>query len=316
MHQRSTDAGTEAASGLASGADSDVVIVGGGPAGLNAALVLGRCRRRVRLFDGETPRNAVSRHVNGFITRDGCPPSTFRGLGREELARYDTVGVEHAEVADATREEGGFAIVLADGRRMRARKLILATGLRQTLPEVEGFAALWGRGIHHCPYCDGFENRDAPLAIYGSGPAGKALALELTAWSRDLTLLTDGEDGLAAEDRDRLARQGVAVVTTPVRRALGADALDAVEFADGSRLSCGALFFVSECEPSPLVAKLGLDLTAGGTVRTGEYEGTNVPGLYVAGDASRRVQLAVVAAAEGAMAAFAINTELLREDTR
>lgn len=296
----------------------DVIVVGGGPAGLNAALVLGRCRRRVLVLDSGRPRNAVSRHVNGFLTRDGCPPATARRLGREELARYDTVVVEDVEVADAAREGDGFAVVLADGRRARARKLILATGLRQRLPEVEGFETFWGRGVHHCPYCDGYEHRGAPLAVYGAGPAGRGLALELTAWSRDLTLLTDGPDDLSPEDRERLARNGIGIVATRLRRVTGeAEALSAVEFADGSRLPCAALFFAaSEGEPSPLVARLGLGVGEAGTVRTGEYETTSVPGLYVAGDASRRVQFAVVAAAEGAMAAFAVNTELLREDTR
>ncbi len=144
------------------------------------------------------------------------------------------------------------------------------------------------------------------------------LALELTAWSRDLTLLTDGPCGLDEPERDRLARNGIRIEERAVARLEGEDGrFSTVRLRDGTALECAALFFTTgPCIPSPLVARLGCDLSRKGTVPTGDYEETNVPGLYVAGDASRRVQLAIVAAAEGAMAAFAINTELLREDTR
>ncbi|ACA14596.1 FAD-dependent pyridine nucleotide-disulphide oxidoreductase [Methylobacterium sp. 4-46] len=296
----------------------DVIIVGGGPAGLSAALVLGRCRRTVLLLDAGHPRNAVTPRMNGYLGHDGCPPGALRDQGRAELSRYPTVEVRDADVADARRDEEGFTVVLADGRREAARRLVLATGLATELPPVEGFRDFWGRGVHHCPYCDGYENRDAPVAVYGRGGCGKGLALELTAWTRDLTLCSDGPaEHLSGEDRARLARQGIRLDERPVARVEGEDGrLARIRFRDGAALPCGAMFFTpAECVPSPLVARLGCDLTPKGTVPTRDYEQSNVPGLYVAGDASRRVQFAIVAAAEGAMAAFAINTELLREDT-
>jgi thioredoxin reductase len=297
----------------------DVIIVGGGPAGLSAALVLGRCRRDVLLVDAGHPRNAVTPRMNGYLGHDGCPPGGLRAQAREELARYPTVECRDGEVADAFQDADGFAVVLGDGTRERARRLVVATGLSTQLPEIEGFSEFWGHGVHHCPYCDGFENRDAPIAIYGRGARGKGLALELTAWSRDLTLCTDGPaEGLSEDDRARLARQEIRLDERPVARAEGEDGrLARVRFHDGGALPCRALFFApAECTPSPLLARLGCELTPRGTVPTREYEQSNVPGLYVAGDASRRVQFAIVAAAEGAMAAFAINTELLQEDTR
>lgn len=296
----------------------DVIIVGGGPAGLSAALILGRCRRRVLLIDAGHPRNAVTPHMHGFLGRDGRPPGDLRDEGRRELAAYDTVEIWDGRVADAVPAPDGFRVVMDDQRCAKARRMILATGLRTDLPPLEGFSEFWGRGVYHCPYCDGYENRDRPLAIYGQGDTGKGLALELTAWSRDLTLCTDGPCGLDAPERERLARHGVRIEERGIARLEGEDGRFArIRLRDGEALACAALFFVTgSCIPSRLVERLGCDVSGKGTVRTGEYEETNVPGLYVAGDASRRVQLAIVAAAEGAMAAFAVNTELLREDTR
>ncbi|ACL55063.1 NAD(P)/FAD-dependent oxidoreductase [Methylobacterium nodulans] len=297
----------------------DVIIVGGGPAGLSAALVLARCRRTVLLIDAGHPRNAVTARMNGYLGHDGCPPGELRATARAELARYPSVECRDGEATDARREEDGFTVVLADGRTERARRLILATGLATELPPVEGFAEFWGHGVHHCPYCDGYENRDAPVVVYGRGGSGKGLALELTSWTRDLVLCTDGPaEELSASDRDRLARQRIRIDERPVARLEGEDGRPVrLRFADGDALPCRALFFApAACAPSPLVERIGCDLTPKGTVPTRDYEQSNVPGLYVAGDASRRVQFAIVAAAEGAMAAFAINTELLQEDTR
>ncbi|MGU3540650.1 NAD(P)/FAD-dependent oxidoreductase [Methylobacterium sp. A54F] len=296
----------------------DVIIVGGGPAGLNAALILGRCRRSVLLFDKGEPRNAATPLTWGLFTRDGTPPFALREQAEADLARYDTVERRATEVVAARRLEAGFEVETADGRTEQARRLILATGLHQDLPTVAGFCDYWGTGVHSCPYCDGYESRDEALVAFAYGPVAKGLALELTVWSRDVTLCTDGRPTeLSEADRARLARHGVRVVETPVRRLEGdGERPTHLRLEDGSALPCRAVFLMPDaCEPSDLIRDLGCELTDKGVVPTRDYERTNVPGLFVAGDASRRVQFAVVAAAEGAMAAFAVNTELLREDT-
>ena len=295
---------------------ADVIIVGAGPAGLSAALMLGRCRRRVIVFDSGHPRNAASTALHGFITRDGIPPADFLALAREELGRYDTVVVRDVEVEAAECRDAHFSVTLAGGERVLSRKLLLATGVADNLPEVEGFADLYGRSAFHCPYCDGWELRDQPLAIYGRGARAVGLALELTAWSRDLLICSDGPCEIDGEGRERLRRLDIEVREAPVARFQGADGiLSRVLFADGTSVARRALFFTTgQSQRSSLLVNLGCEFNDKGTVRTGKYETTHLPGLFVAGDASRAVQWVIVAASEGAEAAFAINTDLLKED--
>ena len=179
----------------------DVIIVGAGPAGLSAALILGRCRRKVLVCDNGKPRNRVSKRVSGFLTRDGMPPAELRRVGREQLALYDSVEIRDITVVDARCRDYGFEVELEDGTRLTTRKLLLATGVIDDLPPIEGAEAFYGRGLHHCPYCDGWELRDQPLAVYGGGASAKGMALELTMWSRDLALCANG----AAEFPTRIA---------------------------------------------------------------------------------------------------------------
>ena len=295
----------------------DVVIVGAGPAGLSAALILGRCRRSVLLCDTGKPRNAASHEMHGYLTRDGIPPAEFLAIGRAELTRYDTVESRAVEVTDAAcTATGPFVVTLASGESVRSRKLLIATGVVDNVPEVDGFRALYGRSAFHCPYCDGWEVRDQPIAIYGRGARGVGLSLELTAWSRDLVLCTDGPADIDDKDRARLARNGITAREDRIARFEGHDGiLNHVVFENGERLARRALFFTEgQSQRSDLSVRLGCDVSEKGTVRTGKYETTHIKGLYVAGDASRAVQWVIVAAAEGAEAAFAINTDLIAED--
>jgi len=294
----------------------DVIIVGAGPAGLSAALLLGRCRRQVLVCDSGSYRNACSGAMYGFLGRDGRPPAELREQGREQLGRYDTVKVLETEVRDVIPTDGGFEVVFDDTRRTTCRKVVLATGVVDDLPQLPGLADLYGGSVFHCPYCDGYEVRDQPIAVYGGGARGVGLALELTIWSADLLLCTDGLSGLDDEHRQRLHRNRIAINERRIVRLEGSNGqLAAVHFADGEPATRSAMFFITgQRERSSLAAKLGCAFNAEGTVETGNNESTNVPGLYVAGDASRHAQLAIVAAAEGAQAAAALNTALLQED--
>jgi thioredoxin reductase len=298
----------------------DVVIVGAGPAGLSAALVLGRARRRVLVCDAGHPRNAASHGLHCYLTRDGIEPAEFLRLGREELRPYETVELRQAEVTDARRlvDRGAdnFEVTLSNGERMTTRKLLLATGVIDELPEIEGLSEFYGTSVFHCPYCDGWEMRDEPLAVYGKGENGLGLALELTFWSGNLVLCTDGPAELSGEAVERLKKRNIPLNENKIARLEGnAGVLERIVFADGESLPVRGIFFsASQKQGSELPKKLGCKFTEQGCVRTYDYEMTDVPGLYVAGDASRFVQFAIVAASEGALAAVAINKELMKED--
>lgn len=298
----------------------DVIIVGGGAAGLNAALVLGRCRRNVLLFDEGKPRNSVSHRLHGFLSRDGMAPADFLSVGREQLSPYETVALTTARVVDANRQPHGFSVQCEDGQQYHAKKLLLTTGVVDHLPPQPGFRELYGFAVFVCPYCDGWEMRDRPLAVYGSGDdKGGGLALEMTIWSRDIVLCTDGPGELSDSFRQRLTHQGIAVREEKILRLAGVPAVPhrspfKVEFESGPALPRDGLFFNTDRhQASDLAGRLGSVNTDHKGCAVDTKQMTDVPGLYVAGDASKDVLQLIVAAAEGAQAAIAINTALLHE---
>jgi thioredoxin reductase len=294
----------------------DVVIAGAGPAGLSAALVLGRACRRVLLCDTGTPRSWASKRMFAYLSRDDIAPAAFRRFARRDVEKYPHVQLREVEVTGAHRVTEGFEVTLASGRRVRCRKLLIATGLFDHVPRIPGFAECFGRTVFQCPYCDGWELRDQPLGIYGRRQRGFEMARALTAWSRNLVLFTDGPSRYPRTQLRELELNGIRLIE---KRIVALDArgarMQAVICADGERIPRRALFFDTPSSgQSRLAESLGCRFGRHGGVLSGQYEATSVPGVFVAGNILRDVQLSIVAAAEGARAAFGINRVLTRED--
>jgi thioredoxin reductase len=302
----------------------DAIIVGGGPAGLAAALTLGRGRRRVLLLDAGEGRNAPADAVHNLLAHDGTPPGELRRIGREQLARYPTVRLREARVERAHALDGrGFRLELAGGEAAAARRLLLATGLADELPAIDGLAALWGRSAFHCPYCHGFEVSGRRLAVLGAGPERVRLALQLTRFTDDLVLCADGQP-LERDLAGLLAANGVPVVEEPVTRFEGGDGrLERIVLEGGPPLDRDAVFIAtSPRQRSELAAWLGCAVLADGCVEVDEFARTSVPGVYAAGDMAHRAALprpfAAVswASASGTLAGAMLDQDLLGADFR
>ncbi len=296
----------------------DVCIVGAGPAGLNAALVLGRCGRDVVVFDSGQPRNAASQGLHNFLSRDGIHPQELRSLGRKEIAAYPTVRFIDAQVATVQRRGDSFAIVTLDGHGLEARIVLLATGRLDVLPDRPGFREFYGRGVYHCPYCDGWENRDKRILAYGDHAPAIDLALALLTWSKTLTLCVTNPAALSARDRERVLANHIAIAPAPIAALVGeGGGLSGARLENGETIACDAVFFTSDLpQKSPLAQSLGCQLDEGGSVICAQHAATGVAGLYVAGNVRGGVHLAIMAAAEGAEAGIAINEELAERELK
>jgi len=297
----------------------EVIVVGGGAAGLSAALVLGRARRRTLVVDAGEPRNAPAAHMHGFLTRDGMPPTEFLAIGREEIARYGVELVRDRAV-DVTKGEE-FTVVLAGARTMRARRLVIATGLRDELPAVPGVAERFGRDVLHCPYCHGWEVRDRAFGVLATTPLSVHQALMVSQWSKDVTLFlhTVAESELSDDDLRRLAAAGVKVVPGEVAElVVEDDRLTGVRLADGTAHAREVLFVAPRAVPQTgLLERLGAELqeTPFGAYPVIDPTGlTSVPGVWAAGNAMGFSEQVVNAAAGGYRAGATINGDLLMTD--
>lgn len=288
----------------------DVVIVGGGPAGLAAALTLGRGRKRVLLCDAGTPRNAAAVHVQNFVTRDGTPPAEFRRIARAQLEAYPNVQTSESRVHAVEGEQGAFRVRLNTGT-VTARRLLLATGMIDDLPPIDGFRALWGTSIFACPYCHGWEVQDRRFGCLATTPEMLAFAIFLRGWTSDVVALTNGAIEVPGETRAQLTAAGVPVDERPIARLVGRDGhLARVEFTDGAALERDVLFAHPVQRQVELVAALGPALDQKGFVVLDDTRQTSDPGVFGAGDLASPAQSAILAAAAGSQAAFMLNRAL------
>lgn len=251
-----------------------------------------------------------------YLSRDAIDPRRFRQIGRRELGKYPGVRVKDVAVTKALRRRNGFEVWLEGDGRATCRKLLIATGVMDVLPPIPGFEQFFGRTVFQCPYCDGWEMRGKALAVYGRRRRGFEMARALTAWTRDIVLCTDGHANYTTAERRQLARNGIRLVESRIAALEGQRGkLQRIRFRDGESLVREGLFFdTSSRAQSTLADSLGCRYTRHGGILCGRYEATSVPGVFVAGNIIRDVQLSIVAAAEGARAAFGINRALTRED--
>jgi thioredoxin reductase len=289
----------------------DALIVGGGPAGLSAALVLGRARKRVLVVDNDRPANGVSQGVGGLLGHDRVKPADLRESGQRQLEEHANAEFRHGAVEDAEQIGKVFVVRPTDSPPVRAHAMVLAHGLRYDPPPLPGIEALWGRSVFHCAFCDGWEVRDRPLAFHGSGLGAVRSALVLAGWSNDVMLCTDGapDPGGAL-----LAAAGVRVRTEPIARlADNGGRLEQIEFSHGPAERREALFVHTRREqPNGLAAALGCELTAAGTIVTDADGRTNVAGVYAAGDAATAHSRSVAnAIGSGSRVAYAVALERL-----
>lgn len=296
----------------------DVIIVGGSYAGLSAALVLGRSLRKVLVIDASRPANRQTPHAHGFLTRDGATPAELSAIARQQVSQYPTVQFWSDMVVTAAQTAEGFNVTTGGGVQFQARKLLLATGVYDIMPDLPGFAECWGRSVLHCPYCHGYEVHSQPLGVFGNGDMGVEFVTLIHHWSNQVTLFTDGPATLTADQQQLLGQLDIPIVETPIV-AIGHEAglLTALLLADGSRAHPKAVFArVPFRQHTDIATQLGCSLTETGLIAATEFGETDVPGLFAAGDTTTQFRQVTIAVANGTKAGAWINRELIAEAVR
>lgn len=294
----------------------DCAVIGGGPAGLNASLVLGRSRRKTILFDDNKPRNAVTSEAHGFITRDGTDPQELKKIAQKELSRYPDVTIEKQRVLSVTKENGVFRITAEDGGIHHAQKVILATGFKEVLPAIESVKDFYGTSLFSCPYCDGWELRDKPLAVISESSVALHMAKVVSNWTDELIVCTNGNQIFSAEEKRKLESHGIKIYEKKIRSLIGEKGfLEKIEFEDGETVLREGGFITPEWQQATDIGlHLGCKLNERGGIETDSWKKTSVDGLYACGDTlmAGPSQL-ILAAGEGSMAAISINGSLIEE---
>jgi thioredoxin reductase len=292
----------------------DVIVIGGGAAGLSAALVLSRARRRVLVVDGGEPRNAPAAQMHGFLSRDGMPPSELVAVGRDEVESYGGE-VTEGSVATAFRDHHAFTVTLRDGRTLSARRLLVATGLRDELPNVGGLRERWATDVLHCPYCHGYEVRDQRLGVLGGSPEAVKYAQIVRQWSHDVVLFT-AASALTDDEREQLTARAIGIVEGRVESVVVEDdRLRGLALRDGQFVPRDVVFVPPRFVPNDqLLIDLGCEVDDAGWVVTDPVGLTTTPGVWAAGNVRNPRAQVITAGGEGSAAAMAINADLVDED--
>jgi thioredoxin reductase len=296
----------------------DVVIIGGGPGGLSAALVLGRSRRSVILIDAGHPRNEVTYESHGFLTRDGIKPFELRELAHEQMKNYPNVTIIKDVVEDVLKEENQqFKTTTLQGSVFFSRKIIFATGLKEDIPDIPGLNDVYGKSVFSCPYCDGWEHNDQPLALIGNKKDLIHYIRLIFNWSRDLIVATNGPSILTVKEQNELREHDVRLIETPIKEVTSEDGfLKEIVFTDGETIHRKAGFIVNTGaeQATMLPKKLGIKLNEKHAFITKEHGKTTVDGLFIIGDAAKRFAGLIGAASEGYETGVYMNKEFVEED--
>lgn len=295
--------------------DCDVLIVGGGPSGLSAALVLGRAKRSVVVIDEGRPRNAVTRQSHGFLTRDNIKPMELRQIARDQLQTYP-VNILDDTVVEIENQQDCF-IIHSKKNKIQAKKVIFASGLKEHLPEIDGLEETYGVSVFSCPYCDGWEHRDQPLAIIGNGKNLFTYCKLISNWSEDLIVLSDGPTILSVEEQQQLDDRNIRLIEEPIKELKSIDGrLTEITFEENDSIPRSAAFLLNTyaTQSTTLPIKLGVELNEKGGYQTERHGRTSTDGLYIIGDAAKRFTGLIGAASEGYETGIAVNLDLINEE--
>lgn len=293
----------------------DVIIIGGSYAGLSAAMALGRSLRSVLIIDSGKPCNRQTPHSHNFITQDGEKPDVIAAKAKEQVLKYNTVSFVSDLAVSGEKVEGGFTITTQSGDTYEARKLICATGIKDNLPDIPGFAACWGTTIVHCPYCHGYELKDKKTGILANGERAFHLAGLVHNLTKDLAVLTAGKAALTSEQMAKLDQHQINIIETAITEIIHNGAqIEAVVFSDGSRLRLEALYAaVPFTQHSDIPASLGCELTEHGYIKVDAFQKSTVPGVYACGDNAAMMRSVANAVYSGNVTGAMVNKDLVDE---
>ncbi|AWW29072.1 NAD(P)/FAD-dependent oxidoreductase [Echinicola strongylocentroti] len=291
----------------------DAIIIGGSYAGLSAALALGRSLRSTLILDSGTPCNKQTPYSHNFLTQDGKSPSEIAAVALEQVLQYPTVQINHEEVIDAQKVGDVFELQTSSGRVYIAKKLLFATGIKDQIPDMEGFAACWGISVIHCPYCHGYEVKKLPTAIMANGDKAFHMGKLLQNWTDQITLLTNGESQLTTEQHGQLEKDGLRILTQKVASLQHQNGqLESIQLTDGSALDFPVMYAALPfSQSSELISKLGCEINEHGHVTVSGKQETTIPGIYAAGDNTNPLRAVSMAVSSGTTAGAMINFDLL-----